>query len=670
MSARKSYLQRLVAGGHKSPHFQTAGTPLRRRATKSFDAALQSRLTTDWLAPRTSADAELQGRLHVLRGRSRDLERNDPYGENFLRLAENNVIGHAGITLQMKVASSIEADPVTGELKRELDHPANRAIERAWKRFGLRENYLTTRNRDATAADKLVLRTILRDGDCLIRKIVGFPNEFGFSLQLLEADYLDDTYIDFRGVPCTCVEHGRSRLPCQRGYHEVRMGVELHGDWKFPVAYWLLASHPGDHFYSTPSQARRIRVPVEEIIHPFIAKRIEQTRGIPAMVAAMLRLQMLGGYIEAELVAARCAAQKMGFLEKEIPDSIADQFLDQFSADGAVINSEPGQIEELPMGVKFKEWDPKHPNQNMPGFNKEMLRGYGAGSGVSYTALANDIENVNYSSIRAGLLEEREVWKSHQAFFISDVKMEIYRAWLPQAMLTGAVDLPFSRLEDFTDPEAVCFKGRRWPWVDPQKDVTAAKDAIDLGITTRSEIIGERGGDFEEVTAELARENEVRDAAGVQSPDEQLAAANANTPEDENPDEPEDFRKATKSAYLGETCLSELPEHAQCLVKEFVPEAEPGMRLMRYGMTVSELLSKADAHNLANAQRRVGRRTIASAAAEVLERREKHILLLNDRIIDGHHHLAKAEKGKVTSSLPVLDLTPLRYQLAPGKRPL
>ena len=38
--------------------------------------------------------------------------------------------------------------------------------------------------------------------------------------------------------------------------------------------------------------------------------------------------------------------------------------------------------------------------------------------------------------------------------------------------------------------------------------------------------------------------------------------------------------------------------------------------------------------------------------------------MMNDRIVDGHHHLAKALRGNVTSSLNVIDPTPLRFQKA------
>lgn len=649
--------------------------PNRDRVVKSFDAAGINRLTGDWTAhSRLSADGELQGKLPIIRSRSREHENDDPYAANYLRLAENNVIGHSGISLQMKVIASETEDDATGEILKTLDHPANREIERAWKRFGQRENYLVTRDRDAVAADKLILRTILRDGDVLIRKVRGYPNEFGFALQLLEPDYLDDQFVEFRGVECNCPQE-RGIARCQTGRHEVRMGVELHGDWKFPVAYWLLANHPGDYFYGNQYATRRIRVPVEEIIHPFVAKRIEQTRGIPAMVAAMLRLQMLGGYIEAELVAARCGAQKMGFLEKEIPDSVADQYFDP-EQKSALINGAPGEIEELPMGVKFKEWDPQHPNANMPGFNKEMLRGYGAGCGVSYTALANDIENVNYSSIRAGLLEEREVWKSLQTFFISDVKREIFRPWLEQALLTGAVDLPFSRFDEFVDHDAVIFKGRRWPWVDPAKDVAAAKEAVDAGFTTLSEVISDRGLDFEEVTAERKREKELLEASGLGEPKPEPAAEEEpETVETFNPEtdivhqrwEHREQRKkelaAVKSAYIGDVAISDLPAEVRETVAAFAAAPE-GARVLRYGMTVPELIDKADQHNLDTARHHLRNVGVAEASTAVRERPGKFILLINDRIIDGHHHLAKAEKGKVTSSLAVLDLTPLRYQEA------
>lgn len=537
--------------------------------TKAYDAALQNRLTSDWCGvSRLSADAELQGKIPIIRSRSREGEQNDPYLENYFFLHENNVIGSDGFTLQMKVKKA-DGRTATGNTE-QLDDPINRAIERAWKTFGNRKNFLVTRNLDSVSAWKLILRTMLRDGDCLIRKVRGYPlNPFRFALQLFESDYLDDSYIDFRGVPCQCPQQFDLPL-CQSGLHEVRMGVELQGDWKFPVAYWLLAQHPGDAFYGGIISPRRLRVPVDEIIHPFVFKRIEQSRGVPAMVAGMLRLQMLGGYDEAALVSARAAAQKMGFLEKEIPDSVADQYAEQWAEGQASINSAPGEIEELPMGVKFKEWNPTNPNDAYAPFVKTQLRGAACAGGVSYTSLANDIESVNFSSIRAGLLEEREGYKGKQNSFIKNIVREVFEAWLPMAILSGQLDVPISRLEEYTAEDVAVFKGRRWPWVDPQKDVRANVEALAAKIVTRSEIISDRGGDFEEMANEYSYEQDYLrklgiDPAPTDKVSEQLIDPNVGDNTDEGDAANSDSRPAGPAA----------PPAKKPVAKSLPPAASP-----------------------------------------------------------------------------------------------
>lgn len=120
--------------------------------------------------------------------------------------------------------------------------------------------------------------------------------------------------------------------------------------------------------------------------------------------------------------------------------------------------------------------------------------------------------------------------------------------------------------------------------------------------------------------------------------------------------------QAKLSAYTGDVRVSQLPQETQDEVWKHV-NGDP--LVSRYGMTVPELLNKADQHNLAMARKNIRYNTVAGAAQEVHANDAKHILLLNDRIIDGHHFLAKAEKGKVSKSLPVIDLSPARFQATP-----
>lgn len=118
------------------------------------------------------------------------------------------------------------------------------------------------------------------------------------------------------------------------------------------------------------------------------------------------------------------------------------------------------------------------------------------------------------------------------------------------------------------------------------------------------------------------------------------------------------------SAYIEDVAVSDLPKDVRATVEQMVT-VKKGAKVPQYGMTVKELVPKADPHNLRSARRNV-KTTGRKKCGEEVRRRagEKYILLLNDRIIDGHHFLAKAERGQVTNSLMVLDLTTARFQMS------
>jgi hypothetical protein len=283
-----------------------------------------------------------------------------------------------------------------------------------------------------------------------------------------------------------------------------------------------------------------------------------------------------------------------------------------------------------------------------------------------YNTLFGDLEAVNYSSIRSGTLNERESYKMDQAWFGDDVFRPIIETFLEMSLLSQA--LPF-RMSEFDRLNDLDLKFKRWPWVDPKNDAETAILLIENKLRTRSQVIADMSSDdFEETIDELDYE------AGYIASKGNLAAEQERMAALENPAPPVTPEPAAvappakalalplKSAFLGDATIGDLPEHVQATIGEFCKDAAPGAKVLRYQMTVPELLDKADQQNLKTAQRRIRNRTNAAVAAEVNERPDKHILVMNDRIIDGHHHLAKAEKGKITRSLPVIDLTPLRYQ--------
>lgn len=444
---------------------------------RGFSAAASNRLTLDWVTASLSSDAELSGKLPLLRDRSRDLERNNEWVKGFLRSLENNTLGEKGVSLQVRSKDASGA----------LDEVANSRIEAAWKNWGKVGNCEVSGKHSFCDFQRLVLRSIARDGDVIIR-LIREPS--GLKLQVLESDLLDDS----------C--NGRT----DEG-NEIRFGVEL-DSFRRPVAYHLLGNHPGDSQFSADFKTR-VRVPANEILHPFRTERPNQSRGVPWLVSSMARLKMLDGYAEAELIAARTGAAKMGFFTKATPDGWNGEVDD----DGNLpVDASPGTIEELPAGVDFKSWDSNHPNSGYGDFVKSCLRGVATSLGISYNSLSNDLEGVNYSSIRAGLLEEREVWKAIQRFMIEHVLEPIFESWLEIELLSGRLGLPFDKFWKFNAPE---FRGRRWAWVDPKKDMEAAVLAMDNRITSLRDVIADGGGDVHEVLAKIKQDKDLADSLGL-----------------------------------------------------------------------------------------------------------------------------------------------------------
>ena len=447
---------------------------------RGYSGAISSRLTGDWLNPTTTGDEEIRRDLQKLRNRCRELERNNDYVRRYLNGLDSNVIGSKGIMLQMKVEDS----PLV------YDDQANRVIEKEWRKWCNRKHATPNGRQSWIDICKLALRSCARDGDVLLQLVRGFNNDHGFAVQLIEADMLD-------------LHHNNYKL--QNG-GEIRMGVETNSVGR-PSAYHILTAHPGE---TSDTSRRRLRVDADDIIHLYNPERISQTRGVRWMVSAMTRLQMLAGYEESELVASRVAASKMGFLTK---DANTESYTGEEDEDyNLIMESEPGSIEELPTGMSFQEWNPTHPTTAYKDFVKSTLRGISAGLNISYNTLANDLEGVNYSSIRAGLFDEREHYKSIQNWFIDSFIQPVFEAWLEASILNGVFPFGITKFDKMNQPK---WCARRWPWVDPLKDMQANILAMNNGLEAKRNIINYTGGDIDDIYSTIAADNKLAEDKGL-----------------------------------------------------------------------------------------------------------------------------------------------------------
>lgn len=451
--------------------------PLKKRA---YAGANQGRLFSDFVASSRSADEEIKGALKVLRNRCRDLTRNNAYARRFISLAKANTVGDRGVTLQVKARNDNGA----------MDNLGNDQIEIAWKRWGRMGQCSVDGKISWVDAQRLFIENLVRDGEVLVR-LVKYPNDFGFALEFIESDLLDEEY--------------NVTLP---NGHRIRMGVEL-DSFNRPIAYHLFTAHPGDNSTMWMGKSYN-RIPADKMIHAFLPERAMQTRGAPWMSPVIADLKMLNGYREAELVAARVGASKMGFFTSPTGDGFTPDDTDNKVP---IMEAEPGTFHQLPDGVQFQQFDPTHPTTAFADFEKAILRGIASGLGVSYTSLANDLEGVSYSSIRQGALEDRDQWKIIQDFLIQHFVEPVYRAFLLSIMQNAVINIPASRFDKFA--EATVFRARGFQWVDPLKEMNASVVGLQNGLLSMQDIANQQGRDVEEIFDQIQAEQEMAARYGL-----------------------------------------------------------------------------------------------------------------------------------------------------------
>ncbi len=497
-------------------------------------------LNSDWAISALSEDADVWQNIFALRSRSRDLFRTDCYFSKYREELWANVFGSEGITCRLRIketedrvvyaSAGKEFNQIKGEYKRfrhvysrqlaeldkrqsatiqvgDLDLYANKVIEDAWARWKRREFCTMTGALSYNEVCQLRLLSAARDGDFFLRHIRDpSANEYGYSLQLINAEWCD-YFLN------TKLENG----------NEIRMGIER-DKWGRRTAYYFITRTPMDWQFGTPAMGsmgdRKVytRIPAEEIIH--YARYIDgdSTRPAPWSAPVIIKSRHLDKYEEGEVVASRVSACKVFQFTSTLDPSGGTGVGDRPDpTKDAEMSAEPGGSFGLPWGVEGQMLNPTHPNGNFDLFRKGMLRAWCAGMpGANYNIIANDLEGVNYSSGRLGMLDERELWKLIQKFDIEIAERPIFENWLEMSLMTGAIPLPLAKFEKFNKP---IFRGRRWAWVDPLKEVEGSALQVANNFISRTRVIEDSDvdADFEEIAFELAEEKMLLEELGLDS---------------------------------------------------------------------------------------------------------------------------------------------------------
>ncbi|WP_456267658.1 phage portal protein [Kushneria sp. AK178] len=455
-----------------------------------LEQARGDRLSQDMPTMPVPTDSVIERNQRSLVARARHLTITNDYARGFQRQCRQNIVGHQGVGLQ---AQARDSDGT-------LDEQANDAIEADWRNWSRRENCDIAGRRSLRQLCNRAVDDAASSGEFMFRVVQGRDvNAWGVAIQVLD--------------PQRCpVDYSEDRLP---GGRFIRQGIE-HDRHGRPLNYLFSTLDPSESNYSLGGR-RFVRVPAREILHGHLEDLPGQRRGLPWMVTAVMRMRHLDGYESAALVNARVGASKSGFFEWE--EGAAPDREDDDDDGPLYLDAEPGSFQELSPGLRFKEFNPQYPSGELAPFSKQMLRGISTGLGVSYNTLANDLENVNFSSIRQGVLNEREHWKDMQEWLIENLLEPLFDLWLPRALLKG-ISLPLtpgaslrpSRLEKYREH---VWQPRRWDWVDPDKDSKTAERDIRNKLRSPSQVIRERGGDPRSVWRQYAADRQAMLDAGI-----------------------------------------------------------------------------------------------------------------------------------------------------------
>ncbi len=481
----------------------------------SHRAARRNRLTDDWLTSRGSADADILNDLPNIRMRSREVVKNTGLGEGLIGSLADTLVG-TGIRPQ----STIDHQElgISEEDARSIGSSMERAFRR-WVPFADAHG----RCLSFWALEKLITRSWLESGDVFLHPTFldregkgSRPRTYSFALEAIEADRV-------------CTPHGRAGND-DTG-NEIRDGVEIDSRGT-PVAYWVRASHPGDIMISGLAKHDRgtfKRVPAwtesgrPGMIHIFEPLRVGQTRGIPLLAPILVDIHQLDEYLMNELTVKRVLSC-IGLIV-ENPELADGSVIGTYeSEDGSETGPgsrntkfKPGMVFEGQRGQKLSAFNPARDDQTFDPFVMVMLRRIACGAKTTYEFLTKDFSKSNFAN---GKLSETHLWKtlsSDQRFLGGSMVTPSYMFVAEESYLRNEYALPeqltpLSSLDWFAATTHA--PGRSY--MQPEKEIPAIGDAIEIGVSNRAIACGERGLDWETVARQQAREQALDKSLGIQ----------------------------------------------------------------------------------------------------------------------------------------------------------
>lgn len=440
----------------------------RQALERNYDAASYGRPNTNWRAVNESAEITDRMSRDTVRARARDLERNSDVANALISAYKRNVFG-AGYRLRV----------TTG------DNELDRQIEALWKQW------CKPRNCDVTATqgfNDLMRMAVVRkhvDGGIIILKRYTKDGIVPFKLQCIEADELD-------------IHHMVPRNKDNR----VVGGIEYNG-YNRPVGYFICTYEIDGSINTNPEY-----IDAKDVIFWYTKHRPSQIREISDMSQTLTRIRDLNEFLNAVAVKERVMACMSVFIKRAYPptglgvgrsSTVKTEDGRNYDYNGKTLS--PGMIMNLNEGDDVHVVNPSGQSSDATAFSKQQLRMIAAGQGLSYETASRDMSESNYSSARQGMIEDELTYSEDTEHLIS-IMSEIYESFVISCVLSGKVSIPgfWENKESYLSHKWIKAPKK---WIDPGKEATANKTALNTGQKSWADLVAEQGKDWKEAIDEI-----------------------------------------------------------------------------------------------------------------------------------------------------------------------
>jgi lambda family phage portal protein len=439
----------------------------------SYEGVRGPRRQGGWNTTTSSGNAEIGPAHSKLSANARDLCRNNAYGRRAKREWAKRVVG-TGISPRADVGND----------------GLNKKIMGYWNLFA--RECCSDHRLNFAAAEKLIVSSCYESGEVLVRLWDRYPEDglaVPFQIQILEADFIDS----YR------------TMVLDTGYIIQGVQFDLLGRVE---GYWLFGFHPGEVL---PSNWRATIlskfVPVDYVLHHLEIDRPGDVRAVTRFASVMAKLRDIDEYADATIMRKKieaCLAAMVTQAEGIEGPTLAAAAVD---SDGKKIEDfRPGMIMYGAPGADVKFLDPSA-SGDYSAYKKTELREVATGLEIPYVVLDDNLEAVNYSSYRGGLLSFRDAIEEYRwNWLIPQVLDPIWRKFVDKLFTMGEIPEPNYQVK--WDPPP-------FDLLDRGIEAEADRMELQIGKKTYPQLVSELGNDPDTQIQEIADWKDRLDAAGV-----------------------------------------------------------------------------------------------------------------------------------------------------------